>query len=416
MSPDCSATPFNGRTSHHKSILFLLVQLFLCSLLLSSVPLQALAQPENTSTPLSFIMIGDAGNPEEELTENAEQMLRTYNTMASSGLPASLLFFLGDNFYPVGLNIPEDDRRELIEDVIGPHRELMGKLGSENVHAIAGNHDYYCTHISSIPFGHCLAGNYYEERITEWTYHFGAPVNLRYPIREGSNDSVDFILIDSPVYLMESQDAWLPYLDSLKAILRVSGNAPSVRWRFIITHHSPYSVGAHAGYRLWLSDEQRIGYIGNCVDEGDDPKKYVERFFGHEDNCTDQYRTFRDTMMAVIEQSGVPVQAWFAGHEHSLQLLNNEQRDCDNCPKIFVISGAGSKREPVRVAMPPYIYTHPLNNPIDKGESIHGFVTGTLDETEMTLRFISGETGEPLDMGNAREFVINQDGELVETR
>jgi hypothetical protein len=340
-------------------------------------------------------------------------MLETSRRFDQEGRPVGLLLFLGDNFYPNGLNRPEEMRRRLVREILGPHMELMTILGRDNVHAVPGNHEYYCRTVDNIPYGTCDRGNQYEAEIGSWTYHAHYPALLRRAIAVGSHDSVDIILFDSSLLLTQEIPAWRPVLDSLDAMLRASASAPGVKWRLIAAHHSPYSVGEHGGYRLWLSRENRVGYIGNCIEDKQDPFKYVEQTISHQDNCTPRYKAYGDSLMAVIARSGAKVQALLAGHDHSLQLLNYPDRNCANCPKIFVIAGAGSKRGRVKSPNPPEEFTHPLNDAHEKGASAAGFIACTFSEGMLKITFIDSESGDALMMGDRTEFTIDQSGKLL---
>jgi hypothetical protein len=290
----------------------------------------------------------------------------------------------------------------------------MRTLGRENVHAIAGNHDYYCRTINDIPFNTCSQGNIYEQSITEWNYHYYYPVSLRRALSEGSRDSVEFILFDSAYLIAHDQRLWHPLLDSLERMLKLSASAPGVKWRLYVAHHSPYSVGDHGGWRRWIGSQKRVGYIGNCIEERDDPFRYVQEFFSQQDNCTPRYRAYGDSLMSIIARSGARVQALIAGHDHSLQLLDYPDRNCDLCPKIFVVDGAGSKRQRVKSPSPPNEYTHPFNDEIEKGNSAGGFLVGSFQSGKLALSFIEAESGQPLDMGGRTTFLIDESGRMVD--
>lgn len=383
-------------------------------LLLALLHAPLAAQPRS-GVPFSFIAIGDAGEPGEELQGNASHMLETARSYDRDGRPIQLLLFLGDNFYPNGLNRPEPVRRELIREVLGPHHELLKLLGRGNVHAVPGNHDYYCTTVNHIPYGSCDRGNQYEAEIESWTYHMHYPGLLRRATRDGGTDSADIILFDSAILLTQEFSRWRPVLDSLERMLRASAAAPGVKWRLIMAHHSPYSVGEHGGYRLWLSDKNRVGYIGNCIEDKQDPFKYVEELVSHQDNCTKRYRAYSDSLMATIARSGAKIQVLMAGHDHSLQLLNYQEKNAPNCPKIFVVSGAGAKRTRVKSPAPPREFTHPFNNSKERGRSAAGFNVCTFEGDKLAITFIDSESGKPLDMGGGRtRFMVDQAGKLLE--
>ncbi len=382
----------------------------------------ATAQPNVTLAPpqprpFSFMVIGDAGEAGPELADNARWMVARADDLAANSRPLGLLVFLGDNFYPNGLNHDEQAKRtELIDQVLGPHRPLMARLGRANVHAVAGNHDYYCGTVVKVPYGSCDQGNAYEAQIPEWTYHYHYPACIRRAVAEGSTDSVDIILFDSALLLTQETKRWKPVLDSLERMLRASAGARGVAWRLIMAHHSPYSVGEHGGYRLWMSDKRRVGYLGNCYEEGQDPMKYVEELISNQDNCTKRYRAYTAALFGVIERSGAKVQALVAGHDHSLQVLNYPDRNGANAPKVFIVSGAGAKRGRVKTANPPREYTHPLNDAEHRGESAAGFTLFSFEDGLLTFRFVDSDSGHDLDLGGANAFTLDRQGRLTAIR
>lgn len=386
---------------------------FQISVLLCALPLLLLLGVSTLpaqNRPFTFIAIGDGGEKGEVLTGNARYMLEAAEQGARNGRPVNALLFLGDNFYPTGLNTPTDEaRQELIEEILGPHRPLMRMLGRENVYSIPGNHEYYCATLNRIPYGSCNMGNLHAAALPEWTYMMHYPVLVRRPIAERSADSVDLIFFDSGLLLAQETDRWRPVLDSLERLLRRSASARGVTWRIFATHHSPYSVGEHGGYRVWLPGEERVGYVGNCFEDQQDPLKYVEQLLSHQDNCTPRYQAYSDSLLAIMGRSGAKIQLLMAGHDHSLQLLYLPGTDCASCPKTFMVNGAGSKRARVKFPEPPNVFTHPVI--ADKGKSLGGFTYCAFEGNSLTLKFINSADGQPIDMGGGvTTFVIDQAG------
>lgn len=372
--------------------------------------------PAQSGAPFTFFAIGDAGEPGTPLQNTARAMHARATAAAQGGTPIGLLMFLGDNFYPNGLNLPPKERSAHIEEVIGPHRPLMGTLGRANVHAITGNHDYFCTAINDIPYGACTEGVIREHELPEWTFHMKYPASLRRALAEGGADSVEIFFVDSSLLLISKPEGWRPLLDSLERLLRSSAAAPGVSWRIIALHHSPFSVGDHAGYRRWDRKQQRIAYIGNCIEDGDDPFRYIQQFVSDQDNCTPRYRAYTDSLLATIERGGAKIQLMVAGHDHSLQLLNYPGRAGRFAPDVFAISGAGSKSAPVKSSTPGREFTHPQNDNRNKGKSIYGYMEGRFEGERLRLTFFDGRNGEAAEMGGAREFYLDRSGALVQTR
>jgi hypothetical protein len=393
----------------------LILLLLMMAPLLTIPSLAQKGAPRRNGAPLTVIAIGDAGEVGPALTGNARNMLDTARRRAEENRPVGLLLFLGDNVYPHGFNDMTDRQRATAVDrVFGPHMELMRMLGRGNVHAIPGNHDYYCTALEGvIPYGTCDLGNEYEAGLDFWTYHPHLPAIVRRATAEGSADSADFILFDSSLLMNQDPGRWRPVLDSLEKLLRSSATSRGVRWRILAAHHSPFSVGEHGGYRLWLPKQKRVGYIGNCYREGQDPYRYAQQIVSDQDNCTAQYRRYNDSLFALIERSGAKVQLMMAGHDHSLQLLNYPDSACASCPKVYIVTGAGSKREKVRSPLPGRIYSHPFNTAKEKGRSASGFTLLTFTGGRMEIGFVESATGTTLDMGGATRFVVDADGVLT---
>ena len=388
-------------------------------ILLTGAGLQASAQqPDNRFT---FVAIGDAGYPGPILEQNAAELRSIVESYQQKQTPLDALVFLGDNFYPTGLNHDSTERERLLDQVLGPHAVTFLSLGNKNVHALPGNHDYYCETLGPVPYGTCNTGNIYEAAIPFWTYYLDRPGAKRYAVYEGSPDSIELFFINSSHFLVHDIELWQPYLEECEQRLEASAKNTSVKWRLLFVHHSPYSVGPHGGYRVWNKKEKRVLFRGCCVEDGHDPVKYIKRLAGyHEDNCDPIYVAYRDSIFNIIARTEATVHATFAGHEHSLQLLAQRDRP-PGIPGVYVVSGAGSKQ--TAVASPrvdsstgKHIYTHPQNNEELKGKSIYGFVAGTIEEGRLKLWFIDGASGKKADMGGASDFFIDRSGNLVETR
>lgn len=385
----------------------------IATLLLLAAP-TASAQP---GRPFSFIAIGDAGQPGEIHTSTAAAVNATAASMSTAGTPPSMMIFLGDNFYPSGLNTGDESWRALREAVIDPYRALMRRLGRENVRAIAGNHDYYCRSVNTIPYGFCVTGNERERAIEEWTFSYYRPASVRRAIAEGSADSVEFILFDSSYLLTRPSMFWSRPLELLEQMLRASATAPGVRWRILAAHHATRTIGEHAGWRRWMPTLNRVGYIGNCLGDGQDPFRYVYEFFSTQDSCSERYGRYVDSLNARIDRAGARIQLLIAGHEHSMQLMHYPDFGCAVCPKVFVVSGAGSKADRVKPPAPPNEFSHPRNDPTWQGRSAPGFVTATFIDGALRVDFVDGRDGSKLDMGGGRSsFVIDEAGALLGPR
>ena len=411
-------TPDSMRSQKRKNV-STFRELSLLWILFIGVSIQTKTQ--SVEDPFTFVAIGDAGYPGVILEQNATTLRSLSKEYQENNSPLDALVFLGDNFYPIGLNHDSTERERLLDKVLRPHAGTLISLGQENVHAVPGNHDYYCATLGPIPYGTCNTGNTYEAAIPFWTYHLEQPGSARYAVSSESSDSIELIFINSCHFLLNETNLWKGYLDTVEQILEASKRNTAVKWRLLFAHHSPFSVGPHGGYRTWNKAQKKVTYRGCCVEDGEDPIKYVERLAGyHEDNCDPVYVAYRDSLFNVIARTKATVHATFAGHDHSLQLLAQRDRPL-GIPGVFIISGAGSKQ--TRVGSPRTdpsvgmsIYSHPQNNEQQQGKSIYGFVAGTVEEDRLKLWFVDGATGKKADMGDASEFFIDSSGTLVETR
>jgi hypothetical protein len=200
----------------------------------------------------------------------------------------------------------------------------------------------------------------------------------------------------------------------LRTLLISTKNRREIKWRIIAAHHPLYSVGEHGGYSEWDPEEQRVHYLNHCNPDSD-AVGYFLNLADPEDLCAERYRAYQHAIKAVIRQSGVPVQIFLAGHDHSLQLLYYPDRDSLNCPKIHIVSGAGSHVSRVKSPAPQLAeYTCPDNNSKQQGKSQYGFVRFDFKEDHLYVRFFSGKTGREITMSGKTQFCIDLNGNLVE--
>jgi len=383
--------------------------------------------PPTANTGFSFIAIGDAGEKNSLLKNNAKAITALYQNDRFNAL-----FFLGDNFYMTGLNFNDDkDPREetpkRIKEVLGPFHEVMAGLGRANVHAVAGNHDYYAKlvidksylfgliSLHTFPIGITTKGNQRADSISSWTYHYALPEEVVFPINREAQDSLQIIFFDSAILLRTPPQTWRRYFAGLQSLLAATKNRPHIKWRLLAAHHPLYSVGEHGGYSEWDPETRAVHFLNHC-DADSDVVDYYLNTADPEDLCAPRYRAYRDSLMAAIRQSEVRVQLFLAGHDHSLQLLSYPQRDpeCPTCPKIHLVSGAGAKASRVKAAAPSRgEYTFPEPQLENRGDSQYGFARVDIQPEMMRVRFFSGSTKkEILVTGGVKEFWIKPDGTL----
>jgi hypothetical protein len=393
------------------------------------------APPASSKAGFSFVAIGDIGEKSDLLTDNAKTITQLFRQDRFD-----LLVFLGDNFYPTGLNFgaSENFQKEVpkkIKEVLDPFREVMAGLGKKRVHAVAGNHEYYAKlvleksfffglfSIRALPAGITNKGNQRADTISTWTYHYGLSSEATFAAGE---DSVQLIFFDSAILLRTKLETWRPYLAQFERLLASTRQRPQVKWRIFAAHHPLYSVGNHAGYSEWDPEARVVHYLNHC-DPDSDAAHYFQNLVNPEDLCAERYRAYRDSVQAAIHRSGVTVQLALAGHDHSLQLLHYPnlhpalaslepliEQACAMCPKNFLVSGAGAKTSSVKAPSPQKgEYTCPQPEPKSQGKSQFGFARMNFQGERLRVRFFSGKTKKEIDMGGGRrEFFIKPDGAL----
>ncbi len=374
--------------------------------------------------PLTVLALGDWGDNTSVLRACGTYVTNMHVGQHDAG-KFGVLLFLGDNFYPTGLNIPVDNVPGKIESTLEPFKTPLQELGRANVHAVAGNHDYYARYaietsvffglvkIEEAPVGLTDRGNRRAAAIESWTYHYGLPGQAVYPREPGSRDSVQFIFIDSAVPLRTPVALWSPALDSLRRILEAGRLRPGIVWRVLCAHHPFSSVGEHGGYSVWDDDARNVEYLTSC-DKDSNALGWLKNSFDPEDVCTDRYRAYMDSLRSAIRAGGVKIHLALAAHDHSLQLLNLPGIDPGSpLPAVQIVSGAACDPTVVRFPAPPAIYTAAQTAPSQKGESLPGFVQLRFEKDRVRAVFYNANNGDPIDMGGGKkEFYIGVNGQL----
>jgi hypothetical protein len=376
--------------------------------------------------PLIVIALGDAGASGSVLRGNSSYISEMYTGQHDAGRFQALLF-LGDNFTPTGLNVPASSVEGEIASSLGPFKVPMDGLGKGSVYAIPGEHDYYARNAleSSVffglikhqegPSGISDKGNQRAAEIPGWTYHFGMPARLALPLEAGSADSAEFIFFDSARLIRTEPDTWHPVLDSLRRMLVAESQRKGILWRVLCTHHPLASVGEHGGYSVWNDDEKIVEYLTPC-DRDSNPSGWVKNWLDPEDLCTPRYRQYVDSLTEALRFGGIPVQVVLSAHDRSLQLLDTGLPgvNCPACPRVQIVSGAGSETGRVKLPVPPHEFTAALPLPVDEGFSAPGFVQMRFSADRLRLVFFSAKNGNPIDMGGGQsEFWIDREGRLL---
>ena len=397
----------------------------LAMLALSPPPDAAGGEQVGARRGLTVIAIGDAGE-----TSGAQRGCGMYLTNMYTGQHDAgsfqVLIFLGNNFMPMGLNVPPGDVPGKVSTIADPFKVPLAGLGARNVHAIPGNHDYYARYAieksaffglfktEEMPIGLTGRGNDREAALDFWSYHAGLPAEATYPLGENSPDSVQFLFFDTALPLRTPSSLWAPALDSLRHILQADHARPGIVWHLLCTHHPFATVGVHGGYSLWDEETNDAAYVTPC-DRDSNALAWFKNLLDPEDVCADRYRQLVDSLKQIINASGIMIQAAIAGHDGSMQfLLTGEDGVRQPFPSLQIVSGAGSVPTMVRSPRPPRIYTSAEHDPLKKGESAPGFAQIFLAADRMRVVFYNADNGDRIDMGDGKkEFWIDRDGRLI---
>ncbi len=385
----------------------------------------ACASPSRGQAPgrhCTVIALGDGGDNNGVLRANAFYVTEMVLGHHDAGKP-DMLLFLGDNFIPVGLNIQASDVEGEVKANLGAFKDVFDVLRPDQVHAVPGEHDYYCRfavehtalfglfRTSEVPIGLSDRGNRREAEIPSWTFHFGLPSESTAPLGEGSADSVQMIYFDSAILLRTDPSAWAPALAALRGILTASARRTGIVWRVFCAHHPWRSVGVHGGYSLWDDETQKVTYLSNC-DRDTNATGYLRNWLDPEDLCGDRYRLYVDSVSTIIRESGARVQIVLSAHDRSLQLLPALPGAV--YPAIQVVTGAAALPERVLDAAPPERYTSASTDRFKEGISLPGFAQLQFSREKARVVFYSGRTSDPLDMGGgSTTFWITPEGNLT---
>jgi hypothetical protein len=245
-------------------------------------------------------------------------------------LPLRDIFFLGDNFYPHGLEAGTIGDACVELAFTRPYSSL---LPPQNLHLMPGNHDYDIA--GSVKRQLDLSGQI-------WTFHTRPALVQLVP------GLIDVIPFDSSIMLLDP-DVLPAYQRELTDRLRES-TAP---WIVMAAHHPLQTIGKHS-YRTFFGR------------------------FNKNDYASSANLRYRRTVEQAIKDSGRRVPLFVAGHDHSLQFIRTPDSD-ERLPKAHVVSGSGGK-----VSM-----VHSVGG--DRwGAPVPGFVVSEIDTDRphvMKLRF-----------------------------
>jgi hypothetical protein len=281
---------------------------------------------EQEPPPLRIYGLGDMGEPGPILNRSVE-ILATLVGRESS--PDDAIVYLGDNFYPDGLQDQNKNRVEaLIHGVMDSSglRRVQSALRPGRVFAVPGNHEYYKLLLfGHFPLGFSERGDATRARAQAlgWDYAGGRSKVTYLTAPDGAR--VALFLLDSALAVAGPEPTIEVVMGEFEDHLRRS--AHQADWRILAMHHPLESRGDH----------------GHSFDREEEHDWIRRHSFPHKlDTCSRTFQRFAARLHSRIRAAGVPIDAVVSGHDHNLQILDLPER-AGLGPRIQIVSGAASK-------------------------------------------------------------------------
>lgn len=285
----------------------------------------------------TFFLVGDAGNADKKEGRNTLSLLKKQLETADKN---SMLIFLGDNIYPLGMPAPSDKgydlAKEKLEDQLAITKNFKGKTL-----VIPGNHDWY----------HGLEGLKAQEKfVKDYLDDKKAflPKNSC-PIDDiNISKDIKLIVLDSEWALINwdkqpgiNEGCDIKTRDDFYAEFRNLIVKNQDKRIIVALHHPVISSGVHAGFnsaKAHLSafhgklPVPGLATIANTLRSSSGASM--------EDLSNMHYTEFANRIKSIIQDKKNVILV--SGHDHNLQY--HEQNNIRQ-----IISGAGSKTDPATI-------------------------------------------------------------------
>lgn len=303
---------------------------------------KTLKQIDNKTT--NVFLIGDVGKPEADGTA-PKSLLKLQNQFGKADKD-DLLLFLGDNIYPKGIPLKNDEAIAAAEHALNLQLEVA-KTFPGSVYFIPGNHDWYSG----------LKGLKRQEKMVEkalgkntFQPENGCPIE-----KVNLSDDTVLLIVDSQWYITNwnnhptiNDDCEIKtrtdFLDEFRGEIKKARGKITL----VAIHHPMYSNGPHNG-RYGVKENMKplpiLGTIKNVL--------RTSTGIVNADLSNQFYNELKKNLLVAAQQNENVI--FLSGHEHNLQYL-----EFDNVPQI--VSGSGSKSTPVR-----------MRNPNNYGHSVPGY-------------------------------------------
>lgn len=290
----------------------------------------------------SVFLIGDAGEHKPHRDAVLELALAQMNKVGEHTLVA----FLGDNIYPVGLPVKEDEDRKYMESKLTPQLDIIKESPGLGF-IIPGNHDWAKGKrdgSQNIREQEIFTANYIDNKDAFFPKN-GCPG----PVLKKLDDNRIFIMIDSQWLL--SKEEYRPSdgcryqgeEEVMKAVDSLVVNNLDKKVIFA-AHHPVYTYGNHGGI---FSFKQHIFPLTDIKNGLFIPLPIIgsiyplsRKWFGNIQDATNKrYRIYMDRMVSSFEKH--PALVHVSGHEHALEHMTKNGVE-------YIVSGSGSKTEFVK--------------------------------------------------------------------
>lgn len=296
---------------------------------------------DSVKTIHTFYLIGDAGNAEEQETQNTLALLE--ENLKQSDKNATLLF-LGDNIYPKGMPPKKKDpQRPLAETKLKNQLRIAENFKGKTIF-IPGNHDWY----------HGIKGlKEQEEFVNDYLKAKKAflPQNSCALESVKINNDVTLIVVDSQWFLEDwdnhpiiNDDCDIKtrekFFEEFESLINKNQNKVTI----IAIHHPLMSNGPHGGQ---FSVDKQI-YPSKAKIPAPVLGSFVNLLrktsgISPQDIQNKRYTAYINRILPIIQNNDNIIVV--SGHEHNLQYLEHEGLK-------QIISGAASKKEAARAPYP----------------------------------------------------------------
>ena len=291
-----------------------------------------------TDPDYQIFLIGDAGNAEEI---QAQQTLNFLKNKIDSADSNSLLVFLGDNIYPLGM--PKEDDKEYplakqkMENQLSITKNYKGKTL-----VIPGNHDWYHG-LKGLKAQEDFVKNYLNDK-KSFLPKNGCPIDdisLTKDIKLIVIDS-EWALINWNKYPGINKGCDIKTREDLYTEFKDLINKNQDKRIIVAVHHPVISSGVHAGFNRAKS--YFSAFKGKVPVPGVATLLTTLRSTSGasmEDISNQHYADFANRIKSIVQDKKNVI--FISGHDHNLQYHTDR-----NIKQI--ISGAGSKTDPSTIA------------------------------------------------------------------